>query len=554
MKEHCAAEKLDLHGLIFSQIGNCLKFFTLSKFDLFSILKGVVVDQHGRIKVYANCKLLSLSHELTILSNACSNKDDFEHLLLSLSKLDICIGNIETEFTELVPEGKSISYRHSNRKDAFCEQSICTNSLSVRASNCDVLVDRGSRCAKCVRLRNILHSRQKRKNDNIENDEKSQFNLLNSHQKFEKYDALSKQNLELNRKIYKLEETIEFLQREARKVIDRDSVNLNLDDNIVICDMIDDLQNEMLSSFEKGSFQEIFFNEQIKYNRLKDKRSMRWHPVIIRWCLFIKNKSAKAYDGMRAFLPLPSTRTLFDYTHFTESDLGFNNKVLQQLVNVSLQTNLYDQEHTTYVGLLQDEVRIKSDLVYDKHTGELIGFMNLNNVSNELNVLEQNVNGTKHDLAKYLLVLMVRGITSNLKYPIGSFATCGITADYLFPILWEGIELIEIIAGLKVLYICCDGASPNRRFFEMHDINNKTCYRTKNPFDLSRYVYFISDPPHLLKTTRNCFSNSNAHFKSRHLWSSQDHNELTQKGLRICPKLKRSHIDRNNIELTPFPA
>ena len=206
---------------------------------------------------------------------------------------------------------------------------------------------------------------------------------------------------------------------------------------------------------------------------------MRWHPVVIRWCLFLKNKSSSAYEGVRAFLPLPSTRTLFDYTHYTESSLGFNDKVLQQLVNLSLQNNLYDQEHTTCVGLLQDEVRIKSDLVYDKHTGELIGFMNLNNVSNELAVLEQNVNSSKPELAKYLLVLMVRGITSNLKYPIASFATCGVTADLLYPILWEGVELIEIIVGLKVLYICCDGASPNRRFFEMHEFYNKRYYRTK---------------------------------------------------------------------------
>ena len=59
--------------------------------------------------------------------------------------------------------------------------------------------------------------------------------------------------------------------------------------------------------------------------------------------------------------------------------------MLQQLVTLCTQRNLYDQDHTMYVGILQDEVKVKSDLVYDKHSGELIGFMNLNNVSNELN-------------------------------------------------------------------------------------------------------------------------------------------------------------------------
>jgi hypothetical protein len=60
----------------------------------------------------------------------------------------------------------------------------------------------------------------------------------------------------------------------------------------------------------------------MKCNKLKNKASMRWHPSIIRWCLFLRSKSAKAYDGMRAYLPLPSNRTLFDYTHYIDHGTG----------------------------------------------------------------------------------------------------------------------------------------------------------------------------------------------------------------------------------------
>lgn len=40
---------------------------------------------------------------------------------------------------------------------------------------------------------------------------------------------------------------------------------------------------------------------------------MRWHPMIIRWCLFIRQKSSKAYDAVReaGFINLHSTRTLY---------------------------------------------------------------------------------------------------------------------------------------------------------------------------------------------------------------------------------------------------
>ena len=70
---------------------------------------------------------------------------------------------------------------------------------------------------------------------------------------------------------------------------------------------------------------------------------MLWHTVLIRWCLFIHYKSVPAYEGKRAFSPLPSARTLFDYTHFTENGHWLNEKVLQQLVNLRQQLNLYDK-------------------------------------------------------------------------------------------------------------------------------------------------------------------------------------------------------------------
>ena len=106
---------------------------------------------------------------------------------------------------------------------------------------------------------------------------------------------------------------------------------------------------------------------------------------------------------------------------------------------------------------------------------------------------------------------MVRGVFFKLDFPFAHFATVGITADLLFPIVWEGVRQLESI-GLKVICITADGASPNRKFFRMHherkDSTSPT-YKTHNPYAKEeRSVYFVSDPPHLIKTTRNCWSHS----------------------------------------------
>ena len=97
------------------------------------------------------------------------------------------------------------------------------------------------------------------------------------------------------------------------------------------------------------------------------------------------------------------------------------------------------------------------------------------------------------------------GIASKLKFPLAAFATNGIIADLLYGILRKAIELVELNAELKVMFITCDGASPNRRFFEMHKSEVQGDVENSYALDEVRYTYFISYVPHLLKTTRNCF-------------------------------------------------
>ena len=132
--------------------------------------------------------------------------------------------------------------------------------------------------------------------------------------------------------------------------------------------------------------------------------------------------------------------------------------------------------------------------------------------------MEESVKNENKPLARYVLVLMVRGVSTNLKFPLAHFATNGVTLDQLFPILWEAVDILEVDLNLKVLYITSDGASPNRRFVRLHRQPGQegVIYRAKNIFaSEDKYIYFFSDAPHLIKTAKNCFSNSYSHRQSR---------------------------------------
>ena len=101
------------------------------------------------------------------------------------------------------------------------------------------------------------------------------------------------------------------------------------------------------------------------------------------------------------------------------------------------------------------------------------------------------------------------------------FCTCVCTGEKIFPPAWEVIEALELF-DIEVVSLTSDGAKHNRRFYRLCQTadkmsNNVLPYKTSNPFREHSNLYFFCDTPHLLKTTRNCFSNSFAHSWSRKL-------------------------------------
>ena len=91
---------------------------------------------------------------------------------------------------------------------------------------------------------------------------------------------------------------------------------------------------------------------------LKDKRQIRWHPLLIRWALYLHYKSSGACETLRksSIITLPSSRTLRDYRHFSPTQSGFST-----IADVQLQ-ELMQQKRSAlakYVFILLDEMHVK---------------------------------------------------------------------------------------------------------------------------------------------------------------------------------------------------
>ena len=173
---------------------------------------------------------------------------------------------------------------------------------------------------------------------------------------------------------------------------------------------------------------------------------MRWHPLIIRWCLYLRHQSSKAYETLRqsGCLHLPSQCTLQDYSHCVKAEAGFSTEVdchLMKAVNMES-----CPEWHKLVILLIDEIHIKESLVYDKFTGKMVGFVDLGDVNDHLLAFERTVEKNEESqpvLAKSMMVAMVRGIFTNLHYPYAQFPCSHISGELLFQPFWQTIYRLE---------------------------------------------------------------------------------------------------------------
>ena len=228
-------------------------------------------------------------------------------------------------------------------------------------------------------------------------------------------------------------------------------------------------------------------------------REMRWHPLVIKWCLRIYSRSHSLYADIRdsGFLKLPSGRTLSDYKNFSSSKSGWQSSVLDAMRN-----NFKEQGFSGVAklgGLFFDEVKIKEGLLFDSPSWELVGFVDLES---------RDVAGTENiqdSLATHILQFYFKSVFANFQYPCAYFLTKGISGQMLNRTFWQGVGLLQAY-GFTSILTCCDGAAENRSFMMMNCVD-ETVSQTKNPFS-DMPLFFISDPPHLMKKLRNNLYNS----------------------------------------------
>ena len=233
--------------------------------------------------------------------------------------------------------------------------------------------------------------------------------------------------MEKNMAVKQLKEINERLDQESMEV--SDNVHKKLNDIVKAADF-----------GEQDCFVKLFWEQQKEAFERKPG-GMRWHPMMIRLAILLHSSSPAAYRALReiGIVKLPCESTLRDYTNVLHPRTGFRLEIFKELKDMA--STLADNER--WVCLMHDEISIKADLVYDKRSGELVGFVDREGWSEKTT--------QDNHLASHALVFMVVGVTNNIKMSLGYFATTTATADQIFVHFWEAVSLLECVSNLKVL-------------------------------------------------------------------------------------------------------
>ena len=116
-------------------------------------------------------------------------------------------------------------------------------------------------------------------------------------------------------------------------------------------------------------------------------------------CLLF-HMSSGSYESLKraGCLRLPSQCTLRGYTHYVQAEAGFSYEVDLMLTQAAKVDTCPEREKC--VLFLLDEMHTREDIVFDKHSGEMISFANLGKINEhafERDIHEANKSTTREN-------------------------------------------------------------------------------------------------------------------------------------------------------------
>jgi len=219
---------------------------------------------------------------------------------------------------------------------AYIDTGRLLESPTIRHKNCEVvLLENSMRCDVCKGQRKLLHAvysrmsrRAKQKESRTAVTSHVNYCHLSTPEKQERLSKLHDAGRVARQRIRRLEERLKRAIEKSGEVVDKGT-------HEGLCSIVSDSDASISENFPPESFGRLFWEQQKKALQAKSASGIRWHPLMIKWCLHLHHLSGCDVD--------------------------------QQLIAAAEVDSC--PEWKKNVVLLLDEMYIREDLVYDKYSG-----------------------------------------------------------------------------------------------------------------------------------------------------------------------------------------
>ena len=236
--------------------------------------------------------------------------DKLSDMIKAIDNADLCPGNPDEKFISAAKDKGEIvrgargtgdviaSIDNSVVRDHSGKQYQCI----VRRVDCDLLCEKSSqyplRCKSCQSFRSTLRSMISRQSN-----ERDSRTSASSHTRYMYCDLTpaekDKRLKNLHQALKASNQKVKRLQAKIGKFIANEAVRLEDSDSADISHIVTQVSPIVEDTYPLNSPQRIFWDQQKRYNSTKDKRQMRWHPLVIRFALNLKYLSGTAYRAVR---------------------------------------------------------------------------------------------------------------------------------------------------------------------------------------------------------------------------------------------------------------
>ena len=104
---------------------------------------------------------------------------------------------------------------------------------------------------------------------------------------------------ELHNAIISSKKLLQQLKDRLAKSIDDIGVKVDQQMNDDLIYIMKNNEKLVKLEFPPHSFPHLCWEQQMKAGSAKDARAKRWHPLIIKWCMYLQHKSSGAYELLR---------------------------------------------------------------------------------------------------------------------------------------------------------------------------------------------------------------------------------------------------------------